>query len=86
MVTSLNHLLIHPPTPLLPRIWTGAQRPAILRKDFILDRYQVLEARAHGADTLLLIVAILGVNQLKDLMEFSRSHGMEPLVEVHTDR
>ena len=64
----------------------GDNRPAILRKDFILDRYQVLEARAHGADTLLLIVAILGVEQLKDLMMFSRQHGMEPLVEVHTDR
>ena len=62
------------------------RRPAILRKDFILDRYQVLEARAHGADTLLLIVAILGVNQLKDLMGYSRQLGMEPLVEVHTDR
>jgi anthranilate synthase/indole-3-glycerol phosphate synthase/phosphoribosylanthranilate isomerase len=62
------------------------KRPAILRKDFILDRYQVLEARAHGADTLLLIVAILGVNQLKDLMAYSRQFGMEPLVEVHTDR
>jgi len=61
-------------------------RPAILRKDFILDRYQVLEARSHGADTLLLIVAILGVNQLKDLIQFSRKMGMEPLVEVHTER
>lgn len=62
------------------------QRPAILRKDFILDRYQILEARSHGADTILLIVAILGVSQLRDLMSFSRSLGMEPLVEVHTER
>jgi len=61
-------------------------RPAILRKDFILDKYQILEARANGADTILLIVAILGVQQLRDLMAFSRSLGMEPLVEVHTDR
>ena len=61
-------------------------RPAILRKDFVLDRYQVLEARSHGADTLLLIVAILGIRQLQDLMAFSRSLGMEPLVEVHTQR
>lgn len=59
-------------------------RPLILRKDFIFDRYQVLEARAHGADTLLLIVAVLGVNQLKDLIQFSRQQGMEPLVEVNT--
>lgn len=64
----------------------GNVRPAILRKDFILDRYQILEARANGADTVLLIVAILGVNQLEDLIEFSRSVGMEPLVEVHTGR
>ncbi len=62
------------------------QRPCILRKDFILDRYQILEARANGADTVLLIVAILGVNQLKDLMSFCRKNDMEPLVEVHTDR
>lgn len=64
----------------------GDKRPAVLRKDFILDRYQVLEARSHGADTLLLIVAILGVNQLKDLLMYSRSLGMEPLVEVHSNR
>lgn len=62
------------------------KRPAILRKDFILDRYQILEARANGADTVLLIVAVLGVNQLKDLITFSRSLGMEPLVEVHTEQ
>lgn len=60
-------------------------RPAILRKDFILDRYQILEARANGADTVLLIVAILGRHQLHDLLQFSRSLGMEPLVEVHTE-
>lgn len=64
----------------------GVVRPAILRKDFILDRYQVLEARANGADTVLLIVAILGVEQLKDLIRYCRSVGMEPLVEVHTNR
>eukprot|EP01038_Epipyxis_sp_PR26KG_P013558 gene13558-18195_t len=61
-------------------------RPAILRKDFIFDRYQILEARANGADTVLLIVAVLGVNQLKDLIDFSRAMNLEPLVEVHTDR
>ena len=61
-------------------------RPAILRKDFILDRYQIFEARANGADTVLLIVAVLGVNQLKDLIATCRKLKMEPLVEVHTQR
>ena len=60
----------------------GADRPAILRKDFIIDEYQVLEARVHGADSLLLIVASLDDTKLCRLMERSRSLGMEPLVEV----
>ena len=59
-------------------------RPAILRKDFILDKYQILEARVNGADTVLLIVAVLGVQQLSDLIMFSRELGIEPLVEVHS--
>lgn len=62
----------------------SASRPLVLRKDFIFDRYQILEARAHGADTLLLIVAVLGRQQLNDLLSFSRSLKMEPLVEVNT--
>eukprot|EP01084_Bolivina_argentea_P263760 446546_1 len=64
----------------------GVTRPAILRKDFVVDEYMVLEARAYGADTVLLIVAILEVSQLARLIEFCRSEGMEPLVEVHTNR
>ncbi len=61
----------------------GPDRPAILRKDFIIDDYQVLEARVHGADSLLLIVASLDDSKLCHLMERSRSLGMEPLVEVN---
>eukprot|EP00301_Raphidiophrys_heterophryoidea_P022935 c6964_g1_i2.p1 GENE.c6964_g1_i2~~c6964_g1_i2.p1 ORF type:complete len:542 (-),score=117.00 c6964_g1_i2:39-1664(-) len=57
-------------------------RPAILRKDFIIDEYQVYEARVYGADTLLLIVAILSNDELKSLIALSRQLGMEPLVEV----
>ncbi len=61
----------------------GADRPAILRKDFIIDEYQVLEARAHGADSVLLIVAALDDATLARLMARSRELGMEPLVEVN---
>lgn len=62
----------------------GEARPALLRKDFIIDPYQVIEARAHGADTVLLIVAALDKADLAQLMACSRSCGMEPLVEVNT--
>ena len=58
-------------------------RPAILRKDFILNRYQVLESRIWGADTILLIVSMLPEDTLRDLYEYSVSLGMEPLVEVN---
>jgi anthranilate synthase/indole-3-glycerol phosphate synthase/phosphoribosylanthranilate isomerase len=61
----------------------GAARPAVLRKDFIVDEYQVLEARVHGADSVLLIVASLTDDQLAALMDCSRDLGMEPLVEVN---
>ena len=59
-------------------------RPAILRKDFILDEYQIAEARLWGADTVLLIVAMLPPARLHALYAYSLSLGMEPLVEVHT--
>ncbi|KAF8484367.1 N-anthranilate isomerase [Gautieria morchelliformis] len=58
-------------------------RPAILRKDFIVDEYQIREARLHGADTVLLIVAILPVLRLKRLYDCAKQLGMEPLVEVN---
>ena len=58
-------------------------RPAILRKDFILSRYQVLESRLWGADTILLIVSMLPETLLRDLYAFSVEMGMEPLVEVN---
>ncbi|DAZ98929.1 TPA: LOW QUALITY PROTEIN: hypothetical protein N0F65_001368 [Lagenidium giganteum] len=59
-------------------------RPAILRKDFIIDEYQLLEARAHGADCVLLIVAILNPEQLTKLIESTHKLGMWPLVEVNS--
>lgn len=58
-------------------------RPAILRKDFIVDTYQIAEARLAGADTVLLIVAMLTDEHLKELYDYSVSLGMEPLVEVN---
>lgn len=58
-------------------------RPAILRKDFILDEYQIAEARLHGADTVLLIVAMLPPARLRMLYAYSLGLGMEPLVEVN---
>jgi anthranilate synthase / indole-3-glycerol phosphate synthase / phosphoribosylanthranilate isomerase len=58
-------------------------RPAILRKEFIFDEYQILEARLAGADTILLIVKMLEENLLKRLYTYSQSLGMEPLVEVN---
>ena len=57
-------------------------RPAVLRKDFIIDAYQVLEARAYGADALLLIVASLSDGELRGLLGLTREMGMEALVEV----
>jgi indole-3-glycerol phosphate synthase len=55
----------------------------LLRKDFIFDPYQVYETAAYGADALLLIVAILGQEQLSELLSLSRRLGLECLVEVH---
>jgi indole-3-glycerol phosphate synthase len=56
----------------------------ILRKDFHLDPYQVWEARAAGADAVLLILAALGPSGLGELLGLSRELGLAALVEVHT--
>lgn len=61
-------------------------RPAILRKEFIFDQYQILEARLAGADTVLLIVKMLDLDTLTSLYKYSISLGMEPLVEVNTEK
>jgi indole-3-glycerol phosphate synthase len=55
----------------------------VLRKDFVVSSYQVWEARAHGADLVLLIVAALEQEALVSLVERTESLGMTPLVEVH---
>ena len=59
-------------------------RPAVLRKEFIFEEYQILEARLAGADTILLIVKMLDEITLERLYQYSQSLGMEPLVEVNT--
>jgi len=62
-----------------------AVRVPVLRKDFVVSSYQLWEARAHGADMVLLIVAALEQNALVSLVERAVSIGLVPLVEVHTD-
>ncbi|MCY4652616.1 MAG: indole-3-glycerol phosphate synthase TrpC [Dehalococcoidia bacterium] len=57
----------------------------VLRKEFMFDPYQVHEARAYGADAILLIVSMLDVNTLADLKELAESYGMQCLVEVHDE-
>jgi len=57
----------------------------VLRKDFVVSPYQVFEARAHGADMVLLIVAALDQNRLCGLLDRVESLGMTALVEVHED-
>lgn len=54
-----------------------------LRKEFIIDEYQIYETRVGGGDTLLLIVRVLSDMQLKDFLSLCRELKMEPLVEVH---
>jgi indole-3-glycerol phosphate synthase len=63
----------------------GAAEVPVMRKDFIVDEYQVLEARAYGADALLLIVAALAPDRLRALLDLTRAWGMEALVEVHSE-
>jgi len=63
----------------------GNRRLPLLRKDFIFDPYQVYQSRAYGADSLLLIVAILTSEKLGELLELSHELGMSCLVEVHNE-
>ena len=75
---SLNHLKDI-------RNTMGNKRLPLLRKDFLGDPYQVYESRAYGADSLLLIVAILTPEKLSELLGLSRELNMSCLVEVHNE-
>lgn len=57
----------------------------VLRKDFIIDQRQILEAYAYGADSYLLIAKVLDKEKLKELIEAGRQIDMEPIVEVHSE-
>jgi indole-3-glycerol phosphate synthase len=58
---------------------------AVLRKDFMVDPYQIAEARAHGADVILLIVAVLKGAVLRAMLDSAEHYGVEALVEVHDE-
>ncbi len=65
---------------------TGIRRyvsTPLLRKDFIVDEYQIMESAVYGADFLLLIATALSKKDLKDFLNFTRHLGMEALVEIH---
>jgi len=55
----------------------------VLRKDFIYDTYQVVEARAHGADCMLIIMAALDDAAARDIEDAALAHGMDVLIEIH---
>ncbi len=63
----------------------GAVSEPLLRKDFIMDPYQLFEAKSYGADAVLFIAALLDANRLGDLIEQAKELSLDTLVEVHSE-
>ncbi len=89
VVTERNHFLgeldwLRRVRTLLAQDYAGT-RPSLLRKDFLVDPYELLEAKAYGADNILLIVAILDDALLAELLARARKLRLDALVEVHNE-
>ncbi len=63
----------------------AAVKIPVLRKDFVIDEYQIVEAAAHGADAILLITAILDADQMRSFRQLAQSYNMAALAEVHDE-